>query len=145
MSDSLWGEEFDSFMESIKKNNVQNILKKSKAPKVINKSAAEQLKSKNISLEDRLKLIEEHVLSFLGRHREDTKVIDNEKDLVSFIDKAIANGVLAYDTETDNSLDYLTCKIVGLCLYTPGCKSVYVPVYHVDYKTEELLQNLVSE
>ena len=143
--DSLWGEEFDSFIDTIKKDNTSSILNKINKPKAETKSTEKQLKSKKISLTDRLNLIKEHVNSVLGRHREDIQVITNKDDLVSFIDKAINNGVLAYDTETNNSLDYLTCKIVGLCLYTPGLKAAYVPLNHKNPDTEELLDKQVTK
>ena len=141
---SLFGEEVDNLLSEISKNTTSSLLKKIKAPKAETKSTEQQLKSKKISLEDRIKLINEHVEATLGMHRKDIQVIYKKEDLVSFIDKAIECGYLAYDTETNNSLDYLTCKIVGLCLYVPGFKAVYVPIWHTDYKTNMLLTNQVS-
>ena len=143
--DSLWGEEFDNFIDTIKKDNTSTILNKIKQPKAETKSTEKQLKSKKISLTDRLNLIKEHVNSVLGIHREDIQVITTKDELMSFIDKAIKNGVLAYDTETNNSLDYLTCKIVGLCLYTSGLKAAYVPINHKNPDTDDLLPKQVTK
>lgn len=141
---SLFGEEVDKLLTEISKNTTSSLLKKIKAPKVETKSTKEQLKSKKISIAERLKLVDEHANSVLGMHKEDTEVISTTEALVSFIDKAISNGVIAYDTETNNSLDYLTCKVVGLCLYTPGLKAVYVPVWHTDYTNDMPIDNLVD-
>lgn len=142
---SLWGEEYDSYEALAIKSNTEKVLSKIKASKTETKSTEKQLKSKRISIADRLVLINEHVNSALGMHKNEIQVITNEDVLASFISRAIDNGVLAYDTETNNSLDYLTCKIVGLCLYTPGLKAAYVPINHVDHVTGELLPNQISK
>jgi hypothetical protein len=49
----------------------------------------------------------------------------------------VENGVIAVDTETNNSLEPLTCKIMGLCLYTPGMKATYIPMNHCDVDSGE--------
>ena len=49
------------------------------------------------------------------------------------------------DTETNNSLDPITCKLMGLCLYYPGAKQAYIPVNHRNYKTGERLTNQLTE
>lgn len=141
---SLFGEEVDSLLNEISKNTTSSLLKKIKTSKAETKSTEQQLKSKKISLEDRLKLINEHVESTLGMHKKDIKVIYTKEDLMSFIDKSVENGIIAYDTETNNSLDYLTCKVVGLCLYTPGLKAAYVPLWHTNFRDDSLLSNQVS-
>lgn len=142
---SLFGEETTSLLDELSKNTTSELLRKIKSPKSEPKSVEKQLQSNKITLEDRLRLVKENAESFLGKHRQDIQVIRDERDLVSFIDKAIENGVIAYDTETNNSLDYLTCKVVGLCLYTPGLKAAYVPIWHVDPKTCAKLSHQVSE
>ena len=105
-------------------------------------------RTKNIQdlpLTERLKLIETEVYKVLGRYKGFVKVIDNAVDLEDYIDKAISVGYLALDTETNNSLDPLTCKIMGLCLYIPNTKPVYVPINHCKPNTDILLENQVSE
>lgn len=98
----------------------------------------------NIPLEDRLKLIYKEVNKVLGRYKNFVKVIKSEEEFNSYIDKAISYGEIALDTETNNSLDPLTCKLMGLCLYIPNTKPVYVPVSHTKLNTEILLQDQVS-
>lgn len=99
----------------------------------------------NMSLEDRLKVIETEVYKILGRYKDFVKIIDNANDLERYIDKAIKVDYLALDTETDNSLDPLTCKLMGLCLYVPNTRPVYVPMNHCYPGTENKLPNQVSE
>jgi DNA polymerase I-like protein with 3'-5' exonuclease and polymerase domains len=99
----------------------------------------------DLPLTERLKLIESEVYKVLGRYKGFVKVIDNAIDLERYIDKAISVGYLALDTETNNSLDPLTCKIMGLCLYIPNTKPVYVPINHCKPNTDILLENQVSE
>ena len=141
---SLFGEEVDNLLNEISKNTTSSLLKKIKAPKAETKSTEQQLKSKKISIADRLQLIKEHVESTLGIHRKDIQVLYTKEDLVSFINEAIKFGYIAYDTETDNSLDYLTCKIVGLCLYVPGLKAAYVPIWHTNYENDMPLEKQVG-
>lgn len=99
----------------------------------------------SMSLEDRLKVIETEVYKILGRYKDFVKIIDNANDLEKYIDKAIKVDYLALDTETDNSLDPLTCKLMGICLYVPNTRPVYVPINHCYLGTENKLPNQVSE
>lgn len=99
----------------------------------------------NMPLEDRLKVIETEVYKILGRYKDFVNIIDNANDLERYIDKAIKVDYLALDTETNNSLDPLTCKLMGLCLYVPNTRPVYVPVNHCYPGTENKLPNQVSE
>ena len=136
---SLWGEEF-----SIQED--KDILKKTKsATKKTNVSIEKQLKSKKLSIEDRLALITENVYKILGHYKDNTRVIRNYDDFVKYIDVCIQDGVIAIDTETDNSLDAITCKIMGLCLYSPSNKQCYFPVNHINRETGELLENQITE
>ena len=99
----------------------------------------------NMPLEERLKFVESEVLKILGRYRGFVRVIRTEEEFDKYIDKAIAVDYLSFDTETDNSLDPLTCKIMGLCLYIPNTKPTYVPINHCKPGTDVLLENQVSE
>jgi DNA polymerase I-like protein with 3'-5' exonuclease and polymerase domains len=49
------------------------------------------------------------------------------------------------DTETNNSLDVIACKLMGLCLYTPGMKNAYIPVNHFNKDTKERLPWQITE
>lgn len=97
-----------------------------------------------LPLNEKLKIIKEDVLKTLGRYRGFVKVIYTKEELEQYIDYAIKKDCIAVDTETNKSLDPLTCKLMGLCLYVPNTKPVYVPISHCKPNTEELLENQVS-
>lgn len=99
----------------------------------------------NLPLEEKLKVISDEVYRVLGRYNGFVNVIYDKETLSNYIDRAIKVNYLALDTETNNSLDPLTCKIMGLCLYIPNTKPVYVPINHCKPGTDELLPNQVSE
>lgn len=134
MLDSLWGEDF-----SLDNNNevTQKLLVVAKKPIVLKPVASieKQIKSKKLTLEERLEIVNKHVLEVLGKEQPNTLVIRTRQDFHDYITKAINYGELAVDTETNNSVDYLTCKIMGLCLYVPGEKQVYIPINHTNYRT----------
>lgn len=100
---------------------------------------------KNLSLSEKLSLIEKDVYKALGRYKGFVKLITDVETFETYVDKAISTGYLAFDTETNNSLDPLTCKLMGLCLYIPNTKPVYVPINHCKQGTDELLPNQISE
>ena len=62
------------------------------------------------------------------------ELVTEEKRIKEYFDKAISNGILAIDTET-NGLDRIDGKIAGICLYTPGEKGIYIPIGHTSYMT----------
>ena len=143
MMDSLWGEEFSipkTTPKQVKK--VVDKVSKPKNPKVVTEKA---IKSKSVSIEDKLKLIYENVLRILGVYKENTVVIKTKEELIEYIDKAIKNGIIAIDTETNNSLVPITCKLMGPCIYTPGMKNAYIPINHVDINTRERLAWQLTE
>ena len=113
---SLWGEAFE-----IKntKEQTKKTLEKTANPKKAS-SSSKTLSSKKVSIEDKLILIRNEVMRILGGYKDDTIIIKTKEELVKYIDKSIENGIIAIDTETNNSLDPLTCKLMGLCIYTPG-------------------------
>ena len=136
---SLWGDEF--VIEDSAKQ-AKSLLKKIEKPK---KTEQQILKSKNTSIEDKLRIIYNNVNRILGVYKENTLVIKDKETLSNYIDKAIENNIIAIDTETNNSLDPLTCKLMGPCLYTPGMKNAYIPINHVNYKTGERLPWQLTE
>jgi DNA polymerase I-like protein with 3'-5' exonuclease and polymerase domains len=97
-----------------------------------------------VPLEQRLKYISDGVYKVLGRYKNYVRVIYSEDEFNDYIATAIGCGCLSLDTETNNSLDPLTCKIMGLCLYIPNTRPVYVPISHTTPGTEDLLENQVS-
>lgn len=141
MVTSLWGEIFDKDTSA----EVQSVLSRLRSPKKVEVSVEKLLKSKKTSLAEKLSLIEENVLRILGVYKERTVCIRSKQQLADYIDAAIKNGIIAIDTETNNSLDPLTCLLMGGCIYTPGQKNAYIPIHHVDPETGEPLSNQLTE
>ena len=117
--------------------------------KQIVKSHTSQSYKKSSSIEkmplsERLKYIEQEVYKILGRYKGFVRVIRSKEDLNAYIDNAIKNVYLSFDTETNNSLDPLTCKLMGLCMYVPNTRPVYVPINHCVPGTDILLENQVT-
>ena len=135
---SLWGEEFEI------KDNKEKILAKAKTPKKV-KTAEQSIKSKTVPIEEKLSIITENVNRILGGYASNTIVIKSKEELSNYIDKAIDNGEIAIDTETNNSLDPLTCKLMGVCIYTTGEQSAYIPINHVDFNSKERFDWQVTE
>lgn len=147
---SLWGEEF-----TIKEDDVSSVVKKVKsAKKTADLSLDKALKSKTVMIKDKIRMITDEVYRILGSYQKSTEVIRDYDRLKEYIDKAISYGEIAVDTETNNTIDIFgDCKLMGLCLYVPGEKSVYVPVNHVKFNPDlddpnadlELLDNQITE
>ncbi|MBQ6631025.1 MAG: hypothetical protein IJH55_02685 [Romboutsia sp.] len=134
---SLWG---DEFVVETTQNKSKKLLNKVNNPKQVKKT-----KQTKLSTEDRISLIEENVNSILGKYAKSTIVIKTKEDFDKYINDCIERGIVALDTETNNSLDPLTCKLMGLCLYSPGLSAAYVPVNHVDRYTNERLSWQLTE
>lgn len=134
---SLWGEEF-----SIPDTQVvaKKIIKKIKE-----QTEEQKLKSKKTSVKDKIALITQKVHHILGKYTENTQVIKTREELHDYITQAIEKNIIAIDTETDNSLDPLTCKIMGGCIYVPGQRNAYIPINHVDTDTRERLNWQLTE
>ena len=143
MIKSIFGEEYDIEEESVDK--VKDIVKKAKAVNTAEASVEKQLKSNKLSLEDRLRLIRDQVYEVLKKQKNNVSVITTREALHNYISGAIAFGKIAIDTETNNSLDPLTCKLMGPCFYYPGDKQVYVPINHVNIHTNERLTDQLTE
>lgn len=139
---SLWGDSFDIVLPETKSKDV---LDKVNNPKVVDQTdITKALKSKKVSLADRLLIIKENVLKTLGRQIDNVVVIRDLGTFSAYIDKAIEKKIIAIDTETNNSTDPVTCKMMGLCLYVPGEKQAYIPINHVNIETGELLPNQLT-
>ena len=131
--DSLWGEAFE-----VESASPQTLITKINNPKKA--TTVKKTKKSSISVEDKLRVISENVYRILGSFASNTVVLRNIDEFKKYIDVAILNGEIALDTETDNSLNPITRKLMGLCLYTPGMKNAYIPVNHVD-KNNNLLSD----
>lgn len=140
--DSLWGDDFAVKSEPVE---AKKIIKKISKPKEAKRTTESILKSRTVDIHEKLAIITENVKRILGRYDSQTVLIKTKEDYVKYIDKSIENGIIAVDTETNNSLDPLHCKIMGLCLYTPGMRACYIPVNHVDTDTRERLDWQLTE
>lgn len=139
---SLWGDEFE--VPSAKKE-VKKVAKKVSSPKDPKVETRKAIKSKTVSTFDKLQLIYEEVNRVLGGYTSNTKVITSKDELSKYIDEAIRNGIIAIDTETNNSLEPLTCLLMGACIYTPGQLSAYIPIHHTQPDTDILIENQLTE
>ncbi len=144
--DGLFGAEFNIDI-SLKKSDLKNKVKKidSAATDLDVVDTAKVLKSKKLSIQDRLDVIKNKVIKILGKQQHHTVVIRSLNDFSKYITRAIEVGRCAVDTETNNSLDPITCKLMGLCLYVPGERQAYIPINHVNPQTGELLPNQLTE
>ena len=140
---SLFGAEYNI---ELKKTNTRELIKRA-APKAdtIDLDTEKVLKSKKLSIRERLGVIRDKVIKILGKQIQNTVVIRTLDDFSAYIDKAIARGVIAVDTETNNSLDPVTCQLMGPCLYVPGEKQAYIPINHINLETGLRLPNQLTE
>lgn len=130
----------DFEVPNITHENIKNELIKLGKTHVVKK----QNSIESMPILQRLKYIEDGVYKILGRYKNFVKVIRDEQEFNTYIGRAISIDCLSLDTETNNSLDPLTCKLMGLCLYMPNTRPVYIPVNHTKPETDELLENQVS-
>lgn len=139
MSDleNLWGEEFELPSQ---KEQAKKVLNKISKPKTIKVTTEKTIKSNKISLNEKLKLIEEEVYKVLGKQKDNILCIKDINDLHNYITKAIEVKRIAIDTETNNSLDPITCKLMGACIYVPGEEQAYIPINHRNPDTKERLE-----
>ena len=139
------GDGLDEFNIELNKPKPEALAKKVAKPEDTEVDAAKILKSKKVSLEEKLALIKIKVLEVLGKQKKNVIVIKTKEEFEDYITNAIEFGRIAVDTETNNSTDPMTCDLMGLCLYYEGGKQAYIPVNHVDYKTGERLPWQLTE
>lgn len=143
MNGNLWNLGPEIELEISKKT--KDIIEKIKNPKKVKVVKEKKINSKKLTVEEKVNLITEKVYKKLDKQKDNVVVIRTKKDLGDYITKSIANDIIAIDTETNNSLDPLTAKLMGLCVYTPNNKKAYVPVNHVDFRTGEKLPDQLTE
>ena len=140
------GDGLDEFNIELNKPRVETLLSKLNGAEESETSAAKMLKSKSLTLEEKLVIIKRKVLEVLGKQRKNTIVIKTKEEFEDYVSKAIEFGRIAIDTETNNSTDPMTCQLMGLCLYYEGGKQAYVPIHHVNPETcEHLIWQLTEE
>lgn len=141
--DSLWGDEFKLPEKPKAKKIINKIQKESK--RQTENTTEKVVKSKKVSFSEKVIAIKEKVYQVLGKQINNISVIYNKDDLHDYLCKGLSFGRISIDTETNNSLDPITCKIMGLCLYVKGQKQVYVPINHENPETHERLSNQLTE
>ena len=138
------GGAFDLFNIEEQKATEREIIKKVSSPLVVKKKSKTAVSDK-VSLDEQIKSINKEAEKVLGRYRKDIIVIKTEEELKQYIDACVKNGIVALDTETNNSLDPLSCKLVGCCLYTPGEKWAYIPINHKNRLTDTRIDWQLTE
>lgn len=139
---NLFGEDF---LIDVQENTVKDLVKKLSGKNGEEISSEKLLKSKKLTLEERLNIITDKVLKTLGKQKDNIIVIKNKEAFDDYVKKAITSGRIDIDTETNNSTDPVTCKLMGPCFYYPGGKQAYVPINHRDYKTKKRLDWQLTE
>lgn len=71
------------------------------------------------------------------------ELVDDFYRLDEYIGIMIENGIGALDVET-NGLDTIHDELVGVGLYTPGEKGIYIPVNHRSNMTKERIKNQIN-
>lgn len=111
--------------------------------KVKTKKQAKTAISSSNSLLDKITKICKLVNEKLGKYKEQFEIVTDINVLKNYINEAIKNDELAIDTET-TGLNPIDDKIVGLCLYTPSLKPVYVPINHISLISKVRLTNQLT-
>jgi len=127
--------------------DVKKTLSKAKNKKTDDLDIEKVIKSKSISLAEKLSVINERVLRVLGKQKDNVLVIKDQQTFEDYVTKAINFGRVAIDTETNNSTDPCGAetKLMGLCLYYEGGKQAYIPVNHTDFNKNRLTWQLTEE
>lgn len=114
------------------------LLKKSKS------KSTPTVKKGSGSISDKIETIRAMVETHLGKYKEEEEIISEADRLHSYIDTCIHNNVVAIDTET-TGLNPLVDDIVGISLFTPDEKAVYIPIHHKSYITGKLAKNQLED
>lgn len=96
------------------------------------------------TLKDKIALAKEISLNVYGDKLSRLELVTDVNRIHEYISKAIDNGIIAVDTET-NGLDRVDGEVAGVCLYTYGERGIYIPLGHKSYMTDLLLQTNVSK
>lgn len=129
----------DDFKVDFDRSKTKKAVKKAEAKPVSEMTDEEikkAIKSKKLSVQERLSILAEKVLKVLGKQRNNVVVLRSKAELNAYIDKCIENNFASVDSESNNSLDPTTAMLMGLCLHTRGMKQAYCPVNHVDPETK---------
>ena len=105
------------------------------------KTVATTLRGGNTLL-SKISTIQAVVEKNLGHFVDESMLITDVATLLDYLDACIKNNVISIDTET-TGLDPLQDEIVGVCIYTPGQKTAYIPINHKSYITQMKAENQI--
>lgn len=115
---------------------------------VVNKTTNKRSAStiiKGDGLLGKISTINALVDSKLGKYKDDYDIAwADTTTFYDIIQACIKNGICSIDTET-TGLDPISDNIVGMSIYTPGEKAIYIPIHHVSYITGIEVDNQLSE
>lgn len=141
--DTLWGDEFSLPEKAATKKILDKVNKEHKVK--TEKTPDKIIKSKKVSFAEKLPTIVTEVNRILGKQQHNVEIIYDKILLHNYLLEGVKFGRIAIDTETNNSLDPITCKLMGLCLYVNNKKQAYVPINHRDPNTQERLPQQLTE
>lgn len=143
--ENLWG--IEEYNVSDSKEKTKKIINKTKKPKETTfglEDVKKQVKSKDVPIQEKIKIITDEVYRVLGKQKDNIIVIRDKESYINYINDCLKTGIVSVDTETNNTTDTINCDLMGLCLYAPKLKQAYIPVNHIDYETGELLDNQLT-
>lgn len=126
-------------LQARQEDNIEAIMRKSREQKELKPT----IKLKGTGLLEQLSVIKQKVQESLGEHVKDYQLITTDKEWIEYCNKAVEDGYVAVDTETD-SLDSILAHLVGVCIYSKSQKPAYVPVGHISVVTEQKVEPQVS-
>lgn len=100
-------------------------------------------RTKGANIQDLMASIVEKVETVLGKYRDMCETVTTIEQLERFTALAEANGVVSIDTE-NTGLDELHDSNIGWSAYTPGSKTLYVPIAHTSYVTGMLAEGQLT-
>ncbi|MBR4377286.1 MAG: hypothetical protein IKP50_00150 [Bacilli bacterium] len=81
------------------------------------------------------------VESKLGQYKNEYDIAWADNNVFDTVIKScVKNGICAIDTET-TGLNPISDEIVGMSIYTPDEKAIYIPIHHVSYITGVEVEN----
>lgn len=76
----------------------------------------------------------------LRKYKGFVRVLWKEAEIQKYFKRCLDNGIVAIDTETNDSVDPRSAICVGICLYTPFSRPVYLPINHLDKLTRQRIK-----
>lgn len=116
-----------------------------KALELLNKSNTKRQVGRVVpkTISGKVQLAKDMSEEVFGDKKKRLELLTDKAEIMAYIDRAIDNGIIAVDTETDG-LDRVDGRIAGVCLYTPGLKGIYIPIDHESFMTAMPLANNVD-